>query len=153
MRPLAAFQWKLRHSICSCFVTIHPSYRQQTDRWQTTYHDNSRTSQWNCNVRLKKSAFDKRDITEPGQRSAIDRETVSKDGQQALGHDQYGRNAFKGMATVEAIGGVLMLVLYVRELTDLLTTRTAAFITRCRGWMLDCGRRANSELKWKWCKT
>ena len=31
-------------------------WRQTTDR-QTTYHDNSRTLQWNCNVRLKTHAY------------------------------------------------------------------------------------------------
>ena len=51
----------------------------------------------------------------------------------AAGRDQHGRSALVFCIQLEAIGGVLMLVLHVRELTGSLTTRTAAFITRCRG--------------------
>jgi len=39
---------KLHDPICSCFVTMHHRHRRQT-----TYHDNSRTLQWKCYVRLK----------------------------------------------------------------------------------------------------
>ena len=52
---------------------------------------------------------------------------------EAAGRDQHGRSALVFCIQLEAIGGVLMLVLHVRELTGSLTTRTAAFITRCRG--------------------
>jgi len=51
VRLYATFMWKTRDPNFSGLVTVRSRHRQ-TDR-QTTYHENSRTLQWNCNVRLK----------------------------------------------------------------------------------------------------
>ena len=51
------FQWKLRDpivtDILSQYARVTVSQTDNNDDWQTTYYDNSRTLQCNCNVWLK----------------------------------------------------------------------------------------------------